>query len=155
MTDDSRPGPIGPNQITWRAVNGDSSSRRLFGCNCCRRIWELLPEDSKRAVESRERLERGQGTEVECCEAIELARSVRRAARAQVEGVADEYAADAAQAWAAGAAYNACTGNWPAAAELAARAFACVNGGYDAGYSKERLAQWNMFVASVADQEVQ
>jgi hypothetical protein len=138
-----------PDRLLWRPATDDSPRLRLFGCACYRRVWHLLPEVSRAAVEVRERYDRGEASEAEREAASESAREARRDARApfRFAAVVDERAAESAGAWAAGAAANACSGNWVAAAKLAARAAACFSGDYAAGYRRERLAQCELFIA--------
>ncbi len=138
-----------PDQLLRRPATDDSPRLRRFGCACCRRVWHLLPEASRAAVEVRERFDRGAASEAEREAASESAWAARRDARAPFRFGADvnERAPEAAGAWAAGAAANACSGNWMAAAKLAARSAACVSGDYAAGYRRERLAQCELFVA--------
>jgi hypothetical protein len=143
-------GGLDPERVLWRPATDDSSRLWLFGCACCRRVWHLLPEASRAAVEIRERFDRGEASEAEREAASESARAARRDARAPFRFAADvdEQAPVTAGAWAAGAAATACSGNWVAAAKMAARAAACVSDNYAAGYRQERLAQCGLFIAS-------
>ena len=133
--------------ITWPDIPDESARYGFFGSACCRRIWSLLPQDSRRAVEIREEYDCGNATLADCEEAIAIARRSRSVERQKFWGKVNdgEFTPQSAPAWAAGAAYNACVGNWVAASKLAAYAFACVNGGLDPAYHQERLAQCSLF----------
>lgn len=155
MTKSSLPDTLDPDRFLWRPATDENRRLTLFGCACCRRIWSLLPEKSKAAVEVRERFDRGAASESDCETAIQLARLARRDARTLVRSGVDERQPEAASAWAAGAAANACSGNWVAAAKLAARASACKSVDYDLGYRQERLAQCVLFVESGAIQDAE
>lgn len=125
----------------------------LFGCACCRRIWNLLPDErSRRAVEVRERYERRAAPEEELAEAEDNARMARSEIRAACDPAdADEYSPGSALAWAAGAASNAATGNYRAASDLAARARACADcGNWQKNYDAERAAQCDLIRSLVA-----
>ena len=146
---------VDPDRLLSRGViTGDPASLKLFGCACCRRIWEILPDVSRRAVEVRERYEKGEATQAGCTTAMKLACSTRDELRAPVRFAqnVDDRAPNFAPLWAAGAASNACRGNWAAAAKLAAYAAACTSDDYEAGYRQERQAQCELFLTSGASQ---
>jgi hypothetical protein len=55
---------------------------RRFACACCRRLWELLPAESRQALELAERYADGQASDAELAAAHEeAARGYRRADR--------------------------------------------------------------------------
>lgn len=126
------------------ADNPDRPELRLFGCACCRRIWNLVTDETlRRSVEVREQFERGLASATEIEEAELGARYARREVRGSIDpSNVDEESPESAVAWAAGAASNATHGNYRAASELAARAHACAAGGdWQRNYDAERAAQ--------------
>ena len=156
-----QPSRVDPEKFLARFAAGDDIlCLRLFGRACCRRIWQLLPEASRQAVEVCERYEIGQAAEAEYTSAVELALFTRGQLRSgrscppflRRSSQKDNRSLEAASIWAAGAASNACRGNWTAAAELAAHAAACLSGDHEAAYRQERQAQCKLFVATSASQ---
>ena len=125
----------------------------LFGCACCRRVWNLLSDERlRRGVEVRERYERGLASEGELAEAEQNARAARRDVRTSYDpSDVDEHSPGSAPAWAAGAASNAAYGNYRAASDFVARAKACVEGGdWQKSYDAERAAQCDLLRSMVA-----
>ena len=125
----------------------------LFGCACCRRVWNLLSDERlRRDIEVRERYERGLASEEELAEAELNARVARSECRASYDpSDVDEYSPGSALAWAAGAAANATYGNYRAASDLAARAKACADAGdWQKSYEAERVAQCGLLRSMVA-----
>jgi hypothetical protein len=132
----------------------DKPELGIFGCACCRRVWDLLLDERLRqAVEIREQYERRQVAEAEMKEAAIGARRARGEVRFALRGLGpnSEYIPEAAPAWAAGAAANAASGNRMAASELAACARACAEGGnWQQSYMAERIAQCELLRSMVA-----
>ena len=125
----------------------------LFGCACCRRVWNLLSDERlRRDIEVRERYERGLASEEELAEAEQNARVARSDVRASCDpSDVDEHSPGSASAWAAGAASNAAYGNYRAASDLAARARACADGGdWQKSYDAERAGQCDLLRSMVA-----
>src|SRR4051812_6846418 len=55
---------------------------RLFACACCRRMWDLLPSESRHALEVVERYTAGEASEAELTAAhVEAERGYRRVDR--------------------------------------------------------------------------
>jgi len=131
--------------FSFTADRVDSQLLELFGCACCRRIFDLLADQrSRRAEEVRELLAQGKATEAECSEAIRLAAYARRDARAPLRLAAnvDELSPDLTPALAAGAAFNASRGLYRVAANFATRAVACgTPSDWQAAFAAERKAQ--------------
>jgi hypothetical protein len=130
----------------WMSLSNwaDRSDLVLFGCACCRRIWEFATDERlRRGIEVRERYERGQATPIQLREAISAARMARREIRASHRtGNYDDFSPEVAPAWAAGAIANATVGNFSAASDFAARALACaVAGEWQQNFEIERAAQ--------------
>ena len=116
----------------------------IFGCLCCRRVWEYLTDDRLRmAIEYRERFERGEITNDEMDTVAVNARVARKAIRAGYPSHdTDEFSPASAPAWAAGAASNAAYGNYVAASKLAAWAAACMSLlDWQSAYDAERASQ--------------
>lgn len=126
----------------------------LFGCACCRRVWNLLLDERlRRGVELRERYEGGLASEEEVKAAARDARIARKEVRAPFIHAAhfDEHAIEVAPGWAAGAAANAASGNYHATSDLAARARACADAGdWQKSYDAERAAQCDLLRSMVA-----
>jgi hypothetical protein len=137
----------------WMSLSNwaDRSDLVLFGCACCRRIWEFATDERlRRGIEVREQYECGQATAIQLREAIVAARMTRREVRALCKNY-DECATEAAPAWAAGAIANAIVGNFSAASDLAARAQACaIDGEWQLNYDIERAAQCDVLRGLVA-----
>jgi hypothetical protein len=138
----------------WMVFANDPfrSDLSLFGCACCRRVWNLVSDERlRRGVEVRERYEQGLALEEEMKEAELGARIARRDVRAPfIAADSDEHATEVAPGWAAGAIANATVGNYRAASELAARAKACAEGGdWQKSYEAERAAQCDLLRSMV------
>ena len=121
---------------------------RQFGVACCWRIGCLSSDERLRnSMEVRERYERGEATVDELEGAIRSARKTRNEIRKALIQQAlplniDEHSPEAGIGWAAGAVYNAVTGNFNAASELAAFAQACaMDGDWQRNYELERAFQ--------------
>ena len=120
----------------------------VFGCACCRRVWQLLDDErSRRAVEVRKSFERGEATAADWQEALWPALAARDEARAPFRFAVkvDEQSPQVAGAWAAGAAVNASRGGYRVAALFAAKAAACASlNDWWAGFTAERAAQCDL-----------
>lgn len=140
----------------WTALSNwvSRSDLVLFGCACCRRIWEHATDDRlRRGIVVREQFERGHATLALLHEAEAEARQARREILAAlIAGDHDEHSLQATPGWAAGAMANAAVGNFSAASDLAARARACaVSGDWLKNYEIERAAQCDVLRSLVAN----
>src|SRR5262249_2820457 len=81
MTESEGLAATSPQELLASLRCGWASQRklRLFGAACCRRIWELLDRDSRKAVEVAERFADGRATEEELRRACDATRNGRRA----------------------------------------------------------------------------
>lgn len=85
--------------LTFLGDNLSERKRRLFGCACCRTVWELMPDArSRRAVEVAERLADGLATGDEVEAAVAGAEAVESDPRVRLPGDVCWHAAVAASA---------------------------------------------------------
>jgi hypothetical protein len=125
----------------------------LFGCACCRRIWHFLSDERlRRGVEFRERCERGGTAEAKVMEAVGDAYIARQEVRTPLKSTPGiEQSPEGTPGWAAGAAFNATRGLYSVAADMAAHARACADGGdWQRSYEVERAAQCDLLRSMVS-----
>jgi hypothetical protein len=131
-----------------RSLRAENYQRelRLFAVACVRRIWQLLSEISRAAVDASERFANGQTSEQELGQAVTASEAVAQAAfpghsAPDARAYAASAAVDASSVWPRTASNVLCATSCAASAVACAAAEAVPEASYDAVYEAARQAE--------------